>query len=121
MEENTCPICLRQLAEPSCRHHLIPLSQGGKGDVTFMMHKICHGKVHSIFNEKELARTYTSIEKILENEELQKFVTDIVYRFHDTARWFISYCKTTLIPKKGVSCKSYCRSQTVWPMNPARL
>ena len=35
MEITLCPICLRELAEPSCKHHLIPLSQGGKGDVTF--------------------------------------------------------------------------------------
>lgn len=75
MIENKCPICLRELAEPSCRHHLVPLSQGGKGDLTVMMHKICHSKVHSVFNEKELARTYTSIEKIMENEDIQKFAT----------------------------------------------
>lgn len=74
MEENNCPLCLRALADPVSKHHLVPLSQGGTGDKTFLMHKICHSKVHSVFNEKELARTYTSIEKILGHEDIQKFV-----------------------------------------------
>lgn len=74
MEENSCPLCLRPLAEPVSKHHLVPLSQGGTGEKTLLMHKICHSKVHSVFNEKELARTYTSIEKILESEDIQKFV-----------------------------------------------
>jgi hypothetical protein len=74
MEENQCPICGRVLAEPLSRHHIVPLSQGGSGEDTILMHKVCHNKVHSLFNEKEIARTYTSISKILENEDVQKFV-----------------------------------------------
>jgi len=69
-----CPLCGRTLADPMVRHYLVPLSQGGNGTNTVMMHKVCHNKVHSLFNEKEIARTYTSVEKILENEEIQKFV-----------------------------------------------
>ena len=74
MEKNNRPICLRELADPISRHNLIPLSQGGSGEGAILMHKVCHNKVHSLFNEKELARTYNTIEKILENEDLQKFV-----------------------------------------------
>jgi hypothetical protein len=74
MEESKCPLCNRQLADPISRHHLIPLSQGGAGENVLLLHKICHNKVHSVFNEKELARTYSNIEKILENEDIQKFV-----------------------------------------------
>ncbi|HWY34578.1 MAG TPA: hypothetical protein VNX68_08020, partial [Nitrosopumilaceae archaeon] len=47
---------------------------GGAGENVLLLHKICHNKVHSVFNEKELARTYSNIEKILENEDIQKFV-----------------------------------------------
>jgi hypothetical protein len=72
MSENTCPICKRELADPISRHHLIPLSQGGKGDDIVLMHRICHNKVHSIYNEKEL-RIYNTVEKIMENEDIQKF------------------------------------------------
>jgi hypothetical protein len=74
MEETKCPLCGRILADPIVKHHLVPLSQGGTGLDTVLMHKVCHNKVHSLFNEKEIARTYTSVEKILENEEIGKFV-----------------------------------------------
>jgi hypothetical protein len=73
-EENTCPLCARPLADPISRHNLIPLSQGGSGEGSLPMHKVCHNKVHSLFNEKELARTYNTLEKILAQEEVQKFV-----------------------------------------------
>ena len=74
MTEDLCPLCQRTLAEPMSKHHRIPLSQGGTGEDFVMMHRICHSKVHSVFNEKELARNYNSIEKILESEDIQKFV-----------------------------------------------
>lgn len=54
------------------KHHLIPKSQGGKETIT--MHAICHRKVHALFNEKELARRYFSIEALLANGEIQAFV-----------------------------------------------
>jgi hypothetical protein len=74
MEKTPCPLCGRELADPTARHNLIPLSQGGSGENTLLLHKVCHAKVHSLFNEKELARTYSSMEKILENEDILKFV-----------------------------------------------
>ena len=74
MTEPVCLLCQRVLAEPISKHHRIPLSQGGTGEDYVFMHRICHSKVHSVFNEKEIARTYNSIEKILENEDIQKFV-----------------------------------------------
>jgi hypothetical protein len=74
MEENNCPLCSRPLADPISRHNLIPLSQGGSGENTLRMHKVCHGKIHSLFNEKELARNYNTLEKLLENEDIRKFI-----------------------------------------------
>jgi hypothetical protein len=74
MEETKCPLCSRPLADPISRHNLIPLSQGGSGEGSLAMHKVCHNKVHSLFNEKELARTYNTLEKILAQEDVQKFV-----------------------------------------------
>ena len=75
MEESTCPLCARPLAEPISRHHLIPLSQGGSGENALRMHKVCHNKIHSLFNEKELARNYNTLDKILSSEDIQKFVS----------------------------------------------
>lgn len=69
-----CPLCGRELIDgPSVDyHHLIPRSKGGKN--TIKMHKVCHRKIHKVFTEKELKREYFTIEKILENKNIQKFL-----------------------------------------------
>jgi hypothetical protein len=72
--ESTCPLCGRPLAEPFNRHHLIPLSKGGKATPTVMMHKICHSKIHAMYTETELKRYYHTIERLQEGEEMQKFL-----------------------------------------------
>ena len=56
------------------RHHLIPLSKGGKGTETLIMHKICHGKVHAVLSERELRDYYNTIERLREQEEIAKFI-----------------------------------------------
>ncbi len=58
---NICALCGRDLAEPCNKHHLIPLSKGGKNTSTILLHKICHDKVHAVFAEKELKRYYHTI------------------------------------------------------------
>lgn len=74
MDLGTCPLCGRELVDgPSVdRHHLVPRSLGGKD--TILIHKICHQKIHSCFTERELKNGYSSIDAILSNEEIQKFV-----------------------------------------------
>jgi hypothetical protein len=78
MEENQsdgmCPLCERELVEPMNRHHLLPLSKGGKGTPTLIMHKICHSKVHAVLNEKELRDYYHTIERLRDHEEIAKFI-----------------------------------------------
>ncbi|MFK7808532.1 MAG: HNH endonuclease [Saprospiraceae bacterium] len=70
-----CPICKRSLETKNIsKHHLIPKSKGGKHGDTVMLHNICHQKIHSLFTEKELAKELNTIEKLLEKEELQKFI-----------------------------------------------
>lgn len=54
------------------RHHLIPKAEGGREAV--WMHRVCHRKVHSLFTEKELARSYSSFEALSKVEALQDFV-----------------------------------------------
>ena len=76
-EENKdphCPLCGRPLAEPITKHHLIPLSRGGKGTDTIPMHQICHTKIHAVLTEKELRDYYHTIERLHEQEEIQKFI-----------------------------------------------
>lgn len=70
---NHCQLCGRELAEPISKHHLIPPSKGGKDTPTIPMHKICQNKIYAVFTETEIKNYYHSIERILENEDMQKF------------------------------------------------
>ena len=69
-----CSLCGRPLAHPYNRHHLLPLSKGGRGTTTVLLHKICHDKIHSVFTEMELKRHYNTVEKLKSNEEIAAFV-----------------------------------------------
>ena len=71
-EEDICPLCKRPLGNDHNKHHLIPKTF--KGKETIDLHRICHNKIHSVFTERELKRYYHTIERLLENEEIQKFV-----------------------------------------------
>lgn len=70
-----CPLCQRKIPPHlESRHHLTPKLRGGKNGPIAILHKICHGKIHSLFSETELARRYNTIELLLKHEEIQKFV-----------------------------------------------
>ncbi len=70
-----CLLCDRPIP-PDCesKHHLVPKLKGGKHGPIAILHEICHGKIHSVFTEAELARSYCSVELLLEHEEIEKFV-----------------------------------------------
>lgn len=72
--KSECPLCNRPLAEPCNKHHLMPLSKGGRNTPTLLLHKICHDKIHAVFTETELKRYYHTIERLLEHQEIRKFV-----------------------------------------------
>ncbi|TWI66468.1 hypothetical protein IP91_02285 [Pseudoduganella lurida] len=68
-----CPLCGRPLGtEHIDRHHLVPKSF--KGREQFPIHKICHRKIHSVFTERELFRTYHTWEKLREHEDIRIFI-----------------------------------------------
>lgn len=68
-----CPICHRVLGEVNIdEHHLIPKTFKGKH--TIRMHRICHQKIHATWSERELLHVFNTVEMILSNEEMQKFV-----------------------------------------------
>ena len=73
---SSCELCLRELIPgPTVgTHHLIPKLKGGKKGPTVELHTCCHQKIHSVFTEAQLAKTYNTIEKLLENEDIQNFV-----------------------------------------------
>ena len=53
-------------------HHFTPVSKGGKEKTP--IHKVCHNKIHSLFNVHELKMNYNSPELLLQHEEMQKFI-----------------------------------------------
>lgn len=61
-------------------HHLKPRTFKSRtkevhDDDNFVrIHKMCHQKIHATFSEKELFSYYHTIDRLLENEEMQKFV-----------------------------------------------
>lgn len=73
-ELGDCPLCGRQLIKgPTIdRHHLVPSCRGGKE--TKYLHKVCHSKIHHTFSEKQLEKEFNTVDKLLENSEIQKFV-----------------------------------------------
>lgn len=75
-ELGQCAICGRlMIAGPSVdKHHFVPKSQGGKEKDVQYIHRVCHKKLHTVFSEKELARTYNTPAVILENPEIKVFV-----------------------------------------------
>jgi hypothetical protein len=70
--KNNCPLCGRELGIFVNRHHLIPNTFSGKE--TVKLHTVCHDMIHRTFTERELIKYYHTIDRILENEEIQKFI-----------------------------------------------
>lgn len=93
MKEDTagvCALCNRALAEPYNRHHLIPISEGGRHTQTLLLHKICHDKIHAVFTEKELKRYYHTMERLHQHEEVSKFIKWVRKKepqFYDKSVW----------------------------------
>lgn len=74
-EWKICPLCDRPIPPfLESRHHLIPKLKGGKHGPIAVIHTICHSKIHSVFSEVELARSYSTIEALREHEEMKKFI-----------------------------------------------
>ncbi len=87
--ENNCPLCKRLLEGKCSEHHLIPILKGGRKGPKVLLHQICHDKIHSIFTERELQINYNTIEKLLQHEEIQKFVKWVSKKandFYDSTR-----------------------------------
>lgn len=86
--DGICVICSRPLVGVrEQRHHLIPRTHGGRDVI--VLHAICHQKIHSVFTERELLRYYHTPERILENSDMQKFVSWVGKKspeFYDVSR-----------------------------------
>lgn len=71
--DEDCPICDRVLGTINVdKHHLVPKTHGGKEK--FLVHKICHRKIHATFTEKELEKQYHTWAELRAHPEIEKFV-----------------------------------------------
>jgi hypothetical protein len=73
-ESGACPLCGRPLVAGKTvnEHHLIPRMYGGTE--RHAIHRVCHSKIHSVFNEAELAKVYNTFEKLRSHPELVSFI-----------------------------------------------
>jgi hypothetical protein len=92
-----CPICERVIPDDQQEaHHLVPSSKGGKK--TVCLHRICHGQIHSMFTDAQLAKTFSTVEAILEYPAMQTFVAWVKSKppgFSDTAE------RSRQLPRRG--------------------
>lgn len=83
-----CPLCERVIPDDQMdHHHLVPKSKGGKKTVG--LHRICHDQIHAIFTDAQLAKKFSTIEALLEDPAVQKFVAWVKSKppgFSDSAR-----------------------------------
>ena len=71
--EIVCALC-GCIVPPAQRdeHHLIPKSRGGRE--TTPLHRICHRRLHALFTKSQLASNFATVEALLGNVNVQKFV-----------------------------------------------
>jgi len=71
--DESCALCGR-LIPPSQRdeHHLVPKSKGGKEIA--VLHRVCHRQLHALFNETQLAKEYSTVQALLANDDVRRFV-----------------------------------------------
>lgn len=89
MPLGNCPLCGRPLVRGASvdEHHLLPKSQGGREK--FLIHRICHRKIHATLSEKELARHYTSWQALQAHEDIATFIAWVQKKapeFYDNSR-----------------------------------
>ncbi len=81
--DNICPICGRLFGDEVLIefHHLIPKTFKGKSGIN--IHKICHQKIHATLSERELLNYYHTVDRLLEHEEINKFILWVKYKHVD--------------------------------------
>jgi len=68
-----CSICNRETPiEYEEDHHLIPKSKRGKDTIPVCCD--CGDQIHNLFTNKELAKKFNTLEKLLESEKIQKWI-----------------------------------------------
>jgi hypothetical protein len=72
--EHVCPLCGRPLVPgPSVdEHHLVPKSEGGRAK--FLVHRVCHTKIHTTLTETQLAREFNTWSALRSQPDIAAFI-----------------------------------------------
>lgn len=87
--ENKCPICGRVAGNRMEYHHLKPVTfrtrtkEVHEKDNKILIHPICHRKLHSAITELEMLHHYHSVARLLEHDEIRKFIKWVENRAPD--------------------------------------
>ena len=74
-EAINCPVCDRITPRKYWhKHHLIPRSKKGSKKGTVKCCISCGKMVHKLFSNKDLAKKYDTVEKLLSHPDVQKWV-----------------------------------------------
>ncbi len=73
-KDGLCPLCGREMRQGASvnEHHLIPRMYGGTQK--HFIHRVCHTKIHSLFNEAELAYLYNTFAKLRAEPSVKSFL-----------------------------------------------
>ena len=71
-DHDICPLCERPLGVRREKHHLVPKSLGGRDMVA--LHPICHRKIHQTLSEREIKRSYATIDTLQAHPDIKAFI-----------------------------------------------
>lgn len=70
-----CSICHRKCSDEFIeKHHLIPKQKGGKHSGVISVCVDCGNQLHNLFTNKQLQKDYNTLEKIINNSSVQKWI-----------------------------------------------
>ena len=68
-----CELCQRDVEEYTI-HHLIPKSKEGGGREVVVICKPCHGMIHSLFSNQQLAQELNTISRLKKHSQMRRFI-----------------------------------------------
>jgi len=71
--EKICALCQRAVNTVTW-HHLVPKDEGGRYSETIAVCQPCHSTIHHLFTNKELKKTFFTIESLQAAERLQTYL-----------------------------------------------
>ena len=71
-KQGRCELCGRQPIRIT-RHHLVPVSEGGRGGPLADLCAACHKQIHTLFTNEELL-ALPSVERLRDHPAVQKYL-----------------------------------------------